>query len=75
MWGRKLLSLWKVFAGKIHAFQSRLLLVVLYFTVVAPFALYVKIAKDPLRIKDFNGSNWSHYHLRNSNLESARKQF
>ena len=43
-WAGRLWAGWKRFAERLGVFQSRLLLVVLYFVVVAPFALVVKIA-------------------------------
>lgn len=55
---RSLWAGWKRVAERLGVFQSRLLLVLLYFLVVAPFALLVKIAKDPLRIRRIDGSNW-----------------
>jgi hypothetical protein len=42
---------WKRFAKKIGDFQARLILIILYFVVVAPFALIVRFAADPLSIK------------------------
>lgn len=74
MWIRSLWSLVKVALEKVGHVQSRLLLVLLYFLVVSPFALFVKMTRDPLRIKRVGRSNWTDHQIRLSNLEAARKQ-
>lgn len=48
---RKLWSRWVVLAHKIGNFQSRVLLTLLYYTIVAPFGLGVTLLADPLQIK------------------------
>ncbi len=75
MWIRRLWNGWKIFAEKVGAVQSRLLLVLLYFVVVAPFALFVKAFKDPLRIKRGGGSNWIDRPYQPHDLEGSRRQF
>jgi hypothetical protein len=42
---------WKVIAKIIGNFQARLLLSFFYFLVVPPFALIVKLFKDPLMLQ------------------------
>ncbi len=74
-WARHLWAGWKRFAERLGVFQSRLLLIVLYFVVVAPFALLVKIAKDPLRIRRIEGSNWIPCPGSPAELERAKRQF
>jgi hypothetical protein len=73
---RRLWERWKVIAHKIGTFQSRVLLNIFYFVILAPFGLGVKLFADPLRIKQQNHSHW----LRNDSkpapvCESARRQF
>ena len=46
-----LLERWKRFGKWLGDFQARLILTVLYFVIVAPFALIVRFAADPLSIK------------------------
>lgn len=75
MWMRRLWNGWKIFAKKVGSFQSRLLLVFLYFVVVAPFALFVRIWKDPLRIKRVEGLNWIDRKVHSRDLETLRRQF
>lgn len=75
MWMRGLWTRWKIFAEKVGAFQSRVLLVFLYFVVVTPFALLVRMCKDPLRIKRIEGSNWIERQAGPCDLEGSRRQF
>ncbi|MBI3029131.1 MAG: hypothetical protein HYY64_06440 [Candidatus Rokubacteria bacterium] len=72
---RRLWAGWKRVAERLGVFQSRLLLVLLYFVVVAPFALLVKIAKEPLRMRRIDGSNWVPHPGSPADLERARRQF
>ncbi len=45
------LARWKAIAHVIGNFQARVLLSVFYFVVVPPFALVVKVFKDPLGLR------------------------
>ncbi len=42
---------WLVVARKIGYLQSRILLTLVYFFVIAPFALAVRLFSDPLRLR------------------------
>ena len=67
---------WKRIAEKIGHFQAKVLFSLLYFIVVAPFALGVKLFSDPLRIKKKSGETWWREHPRQTlTLEEARRQF
>jgi hypothetical protein len=67
---------WKRVAEKIGHFQARLLFGLLYFVVVTPFAVGLKLFSDPLRIKRKRTSSWWHEHPRQTlTLEDARRQF
>jgi hypothetical protein len=51
---------WKVIAHVIGNVQARVLLTLFYFVVVPPFALIVKLAKDPLGLRPPRGASfWS----------------
>jgi hypothetical protein len=56
--------------------QARILLTILYFTLVAPFALIVRWTTDPLTLKAATPRGW---HVRTAPadpvLDQARKQF
>ena len=48
---KKLWQGWKRIAKKIGDFQARVILTVLYFVIIAPFALIVRWGADPLSLK------------------------
>lgn len=67
---------WKKFLQKIGTFQGKLLLTVFYFTLLAPFGLFVKIFQDSLHLKK-PVSDSSHWKMRKEEksgelLEKAR---
>jgi Saxitoxin biosynthesis operon protein SxtJ len=55
---RRLWEQWKVVAHVIGNVQSRLLLCLFYFLVLAPFALGVRLFADPLRLQKPSRSAW-----------------
>lgn len=74
---KRLWEWWKPVAHKIGNFNARVILTVFYFTLFVPFALLVKYATDPLRIKTKTRKGWIHRteQTMNDPLERARKQF
>jgi hypothetical protein len=48
---RHLWERWKVIAHVIGNFQARVLLTVFYFVIAPPFALLVKLVRDPLSLR------------------------
>ena len=70
---RGLWEAWKTAVARLGHFQSRALLVVLYFAVVGPIALVLRLVSDPLAVKR-SGSTWT-ARTRPSSLETARRQF
>lgn len=72
---RSLWTRWKVIAEKIGHFQTMLILSVVYFVVVSPFALVVRFLKDPLRIRKIEESNWIEKGSLDHTIETARKQY
>jgi len=73
---------WKGFSHRMGNYQSRVLMAILYFTVVLPFGLGVTLLGDPLKIKhsrDWNDvllSNWQPKHVPAApSLEEAGRQF
>ena len=55
---RKLWSGWKRFAKKIGDFQARVILTILYFVIIGPFALIVRWGADPLSLKKGAQQGW-----------------
>jgi len=55
---QRLWNAWKAFGHKMGMFQTRVLLTVFYFVIVAPFACGVRLFQDPLRVRPRGTSNW-----------------
>ena len=67
---------WKAVAKKIGNFQSRLILTLFYLLIVPPFALIVKVFKDPLRLRaPKEGSYWLVRTTPHPTESTARRQF
>ncbi|HUV15789.1 MAG TPA: hypothetical protein VMW28_04420 [Pelolinea sp.] len=73
---RKLWSTWKSFIFRMGNFQSRLILLLFYFSVVAPFAMINRIFRDPLNLKKPNVDTfWFPLKASQSKIDDARRQF
>ena len=55
---RRLWAAWKRFAKRVGDIQARILLIVFYFVVLAPFALVVRLTRDPLALRHGAGRGW-----------------
>jgi hypothetical protein len=67
---------WKAFGRKIGDIQSRVLLSVVYFTVIAPFGLAIRWMTDPLAIKSTTAKGWRPRPPgQGADPERARQQF
>ena len=67
---------WKVIAEAIAHVQARLIFGLLYFLVVTPFALAVKIFSDPLQLRPTeHGTHWRDMSRQTVRLDDARRQF
>lgn len=73
---RRLWPAWQRIGRKIGDFQARVLLTIVYFTLVAPFALVVRWSADPLALKAGTPRGWR---VRRTDdvdvMASARRQF
>ena len=49
---------WLIIAKKIGNVQSQLILALVYFVVVTPFAMAVRILKDPLNLRGVASWHW-----------------
>lgn len=73
---KNLWETWKEFSRKMGAFQSRMLLSFIFFILIFPFALIVKIFSDPLNLKIRKGETfWQERKGSSSNLEDYKRQF
>jgi hypothetical protein len=72
---RRVKAAWTEFAGRMGNFQSRVLMMGLYFSVIAPFGWGVKALGDPLAMrKRPRGSRWVSRHKGIDSIEEARRQ-
>ncbi|MGQ0569403.1 MAG: hypothetical protein ACT4P5_07715 [Armatimonadota bacterium] len=73
---RQLWRGWLELGVYIGDFQARLLLTVFYFVVVLPFSLIVRLARDPLQLRNApETSAWSARRPTGRDLASGRRQF
>jgi hypothetical protein len=72
---RALWSGWLVVARKIGAFQSFLILSLVYFLVIAPFALAVRHLMDPLGLRVAPPWRWLSRGEDSQTLSFMRQQF
>ncbi len=73
---KNLWEAWKSFSKRMGAFQSRMLLSFIFFTLIFPFALIVKIFSDPLNLKNrMRATHWQERKGPSSNLEDYKRQF
>jgi len=55
---QKVWGAWKVVSRKIGEFQARVILTLIYYVVIPPFALPVRWAGDPLALKPGTPRGW-----------------
>ena len=73
---RRAWEAWKPIARKIGDFQARVILVLFYFVILAPFALLLKVGSDPLRMKARHEPAWRARHADDrTQQEKALRQF
>ncbi len=70
-------SRWKIIGGVVGDAQGRVIAIVFYYTIMAPFGLGVSLFSDPLRVKKSAGSSsaWVEREQVSSQLEDSRRQF
>ena len=61
------------FSERFGSMLSRVLLTVLYFGLLGPFALVYRLVADPLRLRR-PGSNWIGWQSTNETVRAARRQ-
>ena len=62
------------FTERFGSMLSRILLTVLYFAVMGPFAIFYRLFADPLHLRKRPAGNWSEWVATNETLAAARKQ-
>lgn len=72
---RRLWHEWLILARHIGSFQARVLITLVYFTLIAPFGLLVRLLSDPLQRKvGARTTMWRSRATYDRNLERARRQ-
>jgi len=72
---RRVLNRWRGATRTIGVVQTRLIMSVVYASVVLPVGFAFRSARDPLRLQRPAGGNWTDCESREENLTSARRQF
>lgn len=62
------------FSERFGSMLSRVLLTVLYFAVLGPFALGYQLVADPLHLRRRRRGNWTTWTSKNDSLKMARRQ-
>jgi hypothetical protein len=62
------------FSERFGSMLSRVLLTVLYFLVLGPFAILYRLVADPLHLRRRKQGNWTTWASRNDTLRLARRQ-
>ena len=63
---------WKRVARKIGEFQARVIMMLFYFVILAPFAILIRWANDPLALKPNTPKGWV---AREDRENNATQQF
>ena len=67
---------WKAFGHMLATFQSRVMLFVFYFIILAPFALLMRAFSDPLRLRPGLSPTWLERAAPDQDMSRlARRQF
>ena len=62
------------FTERFGSLLSRVLLTLLYFVVLGPFAILYRLVADPLHLRRRPRGHWSAWEETNSDLSAARRQ-
>ena len=67
---------WQQFGQLIGDLFARIVLTILFFTVLLPFGIGIRLFGDPLKLKSDNqGTYWMEYSADAPNLLRSRRQF
>ena len=66
---------WTRIAHAIGTFQAHLLMTVMYFLLLPPFALVARLCGDPLRVRRATTPAWLPRPPQSPTLEDGRRQF
>jgi hypothetical protein len=66
---------WRRFGQWLGDQVARVFLVLFYFTLALPVGLIVRVAQDPLDVKNKKGTDWVSRRTRDRTLDDARRNF
>ncbi|MBX3024398.1 hypothetical protein KF840_05750 [bacterium] len=66
---------WRRAAHAVGVVQTRVIMMVLYLTVVVPTGVLMRLSRDPLHLRPPAGSNWLPSAQHERSVEAARRQF
>src|SRR5262245_47055966 len=66
---------WRKAAHAIGVVQTRFLMLLIYIAVVLPTGLFMRMFRDPLRLRRPADGNWSPAKQEKPSIETARRQF
>lgn len=72
---KKLWSVWKILAHKIGLFQSRAVLTIFYFVILAPVGVIKSFFADDLHLKNTPRSTWQLNRQTKDSLSDLTKQY
>jgi hypothetical protein len=70
---KRIWNTWKKVGAAIGDFIARLVLSILYFTVVLPFGLITRLGRDPLGVNLEGSVQWHKRSTRDHTLEDGRR--
>lgn len=62
------------FSERFGSMLSRVLLTVLYYLVLGPFAVLYQLVADPLHLRKRKNGNWTAWDRQDNTLRAARRQ-
>ena len=72
---RRIYDRWRRAAHAVGVVQTRVIMMVVYVTVVVPTGLLMRLSRDPLHLRPPAESNWTPTQQHERSVEAARRQF
>ena len=72
---RRIYDRWRRAAHAVGVVQTRVIMMVVYLTVVVPTGLLMRLSRDPLHMRPRDDGNWLPAPQHERSVEAARRQF
>ena len=73
---KKIWGIWSAFSLRMGNFQGRLILLLFYFSIFAPFGIIYKLFRDPLHLRSSSEKSlWVTLSKTDETIENARRQY